>query len=664
MYYGSAWYPEHWPEARWREDLRLMREAGMNVVRIAEFAWSRLEPAEGCYELDWIERAVAAAAEFGIETVIGTPTAAPPAWLTRKYPDVLAVRESGHPERHGGRGHYSPANPRYQRFCVGIASAMAERFGRNPHVIGWQIDNEYWPYSFDPHTLGRFHAWLKDRYGTLGALNAAWSNTYWSQEYTDWAQIPAWHGWQNPCLLLMGRRFMSEVCREYQRLQYDAIRSRVEPRQWITHNFHAHKNLDFGRIGREVDFVSWDPYAGPGHLNADKMGRVLDFCRGIQGKNFWVMETQPGTMLGPNVNVTLNRGEVRRMVWHQVGHGADAVLFWQWRSALGGQEQYHGTIVAPDGSPRPLYEEVKVIGAEFARAAQALAGTTPVAPVAMLDTYPDRWALELQKHHDAYDPVTHLQSLYAPLRALGLNVDIVQPDVDLRKYRLVIAPHLHILTPAIVQNLARFIETGGHLVLGPRSGFKDEHNALLPSRQPGADLSALLCAQVAEFYALEADVPVAGRLGEGACRIWAEYLAPGTDDVEILLRYGKSNGWLDGQPAAVTRRSGAGRITYIGAWLDDALSLATVRWACEQAQVATPWDGLPNGVEISSRTSADRNVYIICNHGTSARKLVLPFSAFNLLEGRAADRELMIPANEVVVLTESKVDPAGARSCP
>ncbi len=169
----------------------------------------------------------------------------------------------------------------------------------------------------------------------------------------------------------------------------------------------------------------------------------------------------------------------------------------------------------------------------------------------------------------------------------------------------------------------------------------------------------LFVATARGLYALEADVPVTGRLGEGACRIWAEYLAPGADDVEILLRYGKANGWLDGQPAAVTRRSGAGRITYVGAWLDDALSLATVRWACEQAQVATPWDGLPNGVEISSRTGADRNVYVICNHGTSARKLVLPFSAFNVLEGRAADRELTIPANEVVVLTESTVDPAG-----
>ena len=163
MRFGCAWYPEHWPEGRWPEDLSLMRDAGMNVVRVAEFAWSRMEPAEGRYEFDWLERAIQRAADAGLDTVLGTPTAAPPAWMTSRYPEVLAVRESGHPERHGGRGHYSPANPRYQRFCVEIASAMAGRFGRNPHVIGWQIDNEYWPYSFDPYTLGRLHAWLKDR---------------------------------------------------------------------------------------------------------------------------------------------------------------------------------------------------------------------------------------------------------------------------------------------------------------------------------------------------------------------------------------------------------------------------------------------------------------------------------------------------------------------
>jgi len=631
MYYGSAWYSEHWPEVRWREDLRLMRETGMNVVRVAEFAWSRLEPAEGRYELDWLERAVAAAAEFGIETVIGTPTAAPPAWLTQKYPDVLAVRESGQSERHGGRCHYSPTSPRYREFCARIASAMAQRFGQNPHVIGWQIDNEYWSYSFDAHTMRCFQDWLQQRYGTLDALNAAWSNAYWSEDYQDWSQIPAWHGNQNPCLLQAGKLFMTGVYREYQRIQFDAIRAHAAPRQWITHNCHAHPHLDWTRIGREIDFVSWDPYLGGNHLDAVGFGPVLDFARGIQRKNTWVIETQPGFVNWDKTNACLDKGEVRRLVWHCVAHGADAVLFWQWRSALGGQEQYHGSLVAADGTPRPLYAEAAQIGAELAAAAKQLAGTTIQTPVAILDSYPDRWALTAQRHHAEYDPAQHLRSFYAPLRAAGLDVDFAMPGDDLSPYRLVIAPHLHILTPAVAEQLVAFVRSGGHLLLGPRTGFKDEHNALLPSRQPGKELAALPGAEVAEFYAIKEPVPV----GTGHAKIWAEFLNVSSPACEVRLRYGKSNGWLDDQPALVTRATGKGRVTYLGAWLDEATMTEVIARILQDAGIATI--PLPAGIELARRGP----VRIAINHTRQPQTMQLP-------DGPA----LTIPAGEVKILRD------------
>jgi beta-galactosidase len=605
MYYGCAWYPEHWPEKRWAEDLRLMRAAHLNVVRIAEFAWSRLEPREGRYDLAWLERAVNVAGKAGLAVVIGTPTAAPPAWLTQKYPDVLAVRESGRPESHGGRCHYSPTSPQYREFCRKIAAALAQRFGQNPHVIGWQIDNEYWSYSYDAHSLKRFQDWLRQRYGSLDVLNAAWSNAYWSEDYQDWSQIPAWHGWQNPCLLQAGKLFMTDVYREYQRIQFDAIRAHAEPRQWITHNCHAHPHLDWARIGRELDFVSWDPYLGGHHLDPVGFGPVLDFARGIQRKNVWVIETQPGFVNWDKINTCLDKGEVRRLVWHCIGHGADAVLFWQWRSALGGQEQYHGSLIAPDGTPRPLYAEAAQIGAELAQFAPCLAGTTVKAEVALLDSYPDRWALNGQRHHADYDPQAHLRSFYAPLRAAGLDVDLQQPGDDLSRYRLVIAPHLHILTPAIVQNLVAYVRGGGHLLLGPRSGFKDEHNALLPSRQPGKELAALLGAHVAEFYALKEPVPVTGG---GTARIFAEYLVVDAADAKALLRFGQSNGWLDGQPAMVTRAVGKGRISYLGAWLDDRTMMKVLKLRPS-----------PAGVEVSRRGP----VTIVINHGRKTQTVAV-----------------------------------------
>jgi beta-galactosidase len=578
-------------------------------VRIAEFAWSRLEPGEGRYDFDWLERAVELAASFGLKTVIGTPTAAPPAWLTQKYPEVLAGRESGLPERHGARGHYSPTSVRYMEFCRQIAAALAQRFGHNPPVLGWQIDNEYWSYSYDAQSLARFQQWLRERYGTLDNLNRAWSNAYWSEDYSAWSQIPAWYGNQNPCLLHAGKQFMSVVYREFQRNQFDAIRAHAAPDQWITHNFHAHENLDYGNIAQDVDFVSWDPYLGGDHLDPVGIGPVVDFARGIQRKNIWVIETQPGTVNWAPINSALDKGEVRRLVWHCLGHGADAVLFWQWRSAPGGQEQYHGCLIAADGTPRPLYDEVAATGRELAEHSSALANTRIETPVALLDSYPDRWALHGQKHHADYHANQHLKSFYAPLRRAGLDVDIVAPAADLKSYRLVLAPHLHILTPAIVANLVRFVTGGGHLWLGPRTGFKDEHNTLLASRQPGRELAELLGAHVAEFYALAQPVPVEG----GTASIWAEYLTPTAADTEVVLRYGQSNGWLNGQPALVSRRVGAGRISYLGAWLDDGSMQRLIAGALAQAGI--PALDLPPGLEVSRRVADDRQITILINHG-------------------------------------------------
>lgn len=640
MYFGSAWYPEHWPEQRWATDLKLMRAAGMNVVRVGEFAWSRLEPSEGDYQFDWLERAINLAADLGLVSVVGTPSAAPPAWLTKTYPDVLAVRESGRPEPHGGRCHYSPTSPRYREFCRKIAEVMAKRFGRHPNVIGWQIDNEYWSNSYDPHSMKMFHEWLKRRYGTLENLNDTWANAYWSQDYSDWSQVPAWHGWQNPCLLQAGKEFMTDVYIEFQKVQVNALRAHIAPRQWITHNCHAHPNLDWARIARELDFVSWDPYIGTGHLNPHAMGPILDFARGILRKTFWIMETQPGSVNWAPVNNSLDRGEIRRLAWHHIGHGADAVLFWQWRSAPGGQEQYHGCIVAPDGTPRPVFTEAQEIGKEIAAAAHELDGTQIETDVAMLDSYPDRWAITGQAFHADFKPAEHFNSFYGPLRTAGVDIDIQNPSDDLSSYKLVVAPHLHILTAATAAKLADYVRNGGHLLLGPRSGFKDDHNRLLLSRQPGAELAPLLGAHVADYYALEKPAPVTGTVGHGQASIWAEYLVV-TGDAEVLLRYGKSNGWIDNQPALVTRRVGNGRITYLGGWLDRDLMKQVTQWALSQANVTTV--NLPEGVELCRRSAADRDVLIVVNHSDTDQTVHLP----------GLDRQT-IAAGDVVIKTRHR----------
>lgn len=649
--FGCAWYPEHWAESQWAKDLKLMQQAGMNTVRVAEFAWSRLECAEGQFNLDWLERAISLAAEHDMKVVIGTPTAAPPAWLTQRYPEVLAIRENGQQATHGMRCHYSPTSPIYLEFCSRIAEEMARCFGHHPAVIGWQIDNEYHSFSYDPETRRQFQQWLQAKFESLENLAERWATAYWSEDYSAWDQIPLPIGNHNPGLYLAFRQFMTDVYVKFQQVQVDRIRQYSDSRQWITHNFMKwNESYDHYKLSEDLDFASWDNYVPTGHLNHLENGAMHDIVRGFKRKNFWIMETQPGQVNWGGINTALNRGEVRTMAYHAIGHGADALLYWQWRSAPGGQEQMHGTLVAPDGNPRPIYKEIAQLGGELQKLDSALDDTEPFAEIALLHSYDDRWALDFQRHHKDFDPVKHLLAYYAPLRELGQTVDVVHPHAPLSDYKLVIAPHLNILDGETAQHLLDYVQSGGHLVLGVRSGVKDLFNALLPSRQPGA-LAEIFGVHVEEYYGLVEPIPVSGERGVGTAHIWAEQLQIDAPDVQTLLCYGKSNGWLDGQPAVTTRAVGSGRVTYIGAWLDDGLMRRITTLLLNLSHLT--WTSLPDGIELCQRRRADgRTVSMFINHATTMQTVALSAVYENLLTREHHDGELKLDAYGVAVIAQ------------
>jgi len=653
---GVAWYPEQWPESAWERDLALMEDAGVRMVRIGEFAWSSMEPREGEFELDWIEKAIDQAARHGMVTVLGTPTDAPPAWLTQKYPDTLRVDADGHRARHGARRQFSYTSPRYLELCRRIASEMARRFGHDPHVVGWQIGNELTDDSFDEHSRRLFHEWLEAKYGTLDALNAHWTTAYWSQTYDRWDQVSMGGEGrqQNPALLLEYKRFVTDQWRAFVRNQTEAIRPHVAPGQFITTNLGGlgwANRFDRHLLSRDLDMISWDDYVGQGHLEPWRNGATHDLVWGWKRQNFWVMETQPGFVNWAPISNILDRGETRRMAWQAIGHGADCVAYWQWRSALGGQEQYHGTIVGPDGEPVPLYEEIRQIGREFARASPALAGTSPVSEVAILHDYDSRWAIDFQRHSRDYDPVGVLVDLYRPLRDAVQSVDIVSPDEPLGSYRLVVAPWLNVLPEALAEQLLEYVRSGGHLVLGPRSGMKDEWNALHRQRQPGP-LVEPLGGRVEQYYALLEEVPVSGIWGTGRVAVWAEQLSARTPETEVLMRYGPSNGWLDGQPAVLHRRIGQGTLTYVGGLLDESLQLAAVAWMVELAGVSPAFGPVPDGVEVCRRAGQGREVFILLNHGETPVSVDLPRSLREVLGDRPSVRRIDLPVEGVAVLVD------------
>ena len=648
---GAAWYPEQWPEAQWDKDLDRMEACHIHLVRVGEFAWSTMEPQEGKYEFAWLDHAIAKAAKHHIVVVLGTPTAAPPAWLTTKNPETLRVDENGRRAEHGNRQQFSFTDAKYRYFAHQIAEQMAIRYGHNPDVVGWQLDNEYAEPDFGPSAQSQFHAWLRKKYGSIGRLNELWTTAYWSQTYDNFDEIPVRADRENPALELDWKHFVSDTWKSYSQNQIDAIRPHADPRQFITTNTMGwFDGFDSYVVHENLDIAAWDDYIREPVYDAALNGATHDLVRGFKRKNFWVMETEPAFVNWRPTNNPLDRGQVREMAWQAIGHGADAVEYWQWRSALNGQEQYHGTLVGPDGEPVPVYPEIQRIGAEFERAGAALAGTTPHSSVAIIESYDSRWAIDFQRHAANFDPVAELVSFYRPLRDLTQAVDIVNPDAPLDGYKLVEAPALNVLPQATAEHLIDYVKHGGNLVLGPRSGMKDSYNALYPERQPGP-LVDLLGGRVEEFYALENPVPVNGEIGSGSAKVWAELLSTKAPDTQVLMRYGASNGWLDRQPAVITRRVGSGSITYIGGWLDDSLMRKLTESFVQASQVAPILSNVPEGVEVCRRTGNGKSVIIVINHTTTGQSIALPNAMKDLLQSNAsAQTQLDLPAHGVAVL--------------
>ena len=647
LWLGSAWYPEQWPEERWAEDLHLMKAHGANVVRIGEYAWSRMEPEEGKYDMDWLVRAVRLAAKYDIKVVIGTPSDTPPAWMTQNYPDVSQIQSNGQKVGHGGRRQFSISSKRYRDFCREIVARMAQALGKEPNVMGWQIVNEPTDESYDPEARAAWVVWLKQRYGTLDKLNAAWTTQYWSQRYTDWEQIPFSNDKANPGWMLEVKRFITSQWVDFHRNQRDAIRAHADPKQFITVNFGGlgwANRFDRYAANRDLDFTSWDNYVGSGHLKPYRNGATHDLVRGWKRKNFWVMEIQPGFVNWAGVSNMLYPGETRRMAWQAIGHGSDGILYWQWRNALNGQETMHGSIIGPDGKPLPVYAEVQQIGREMAKATPLIAGTHPVSDVAILQDYASRWAIDFQLHHRDYDQIEVLLDYYQPLKDARGAVDIVEAEVaPLSGYKLVVAPSLNVISETTAKRLTNYVRGGGHLILGPRSGMKDAYNALETQRQPGP-LAELLGGRVEQFYALDKAVEVGG----GKATIWAEQLSTAAPDTQVLLRYGKANGWLDGKPAAITRTVGKGRITYVGALVDDAVMKTLIDGALSKAKVARDF-AVPADVELMTREGQGRRIVILINHGRTAQTVTLPEPMTDILAG-GSKVSVNLPVEGVAVL--------------
>lgn len=655
MYYGADYYPEHWPEERWPEDARLMQQAGFNVVRLAEFAWTRMEPREGVYEFGWLDRAISLLAEHGIQAVLGTPTAAPPAWLMRAYPECFLVNRHGQRLTYGHRRNTCPTNPIYREYSRRIVQAMAEHYADNPHVIGWQIDNEFGDRCYCPVCQRAFQEWLKRKYGSLEALNQAWGTDFWSHIYTAWQEIPvplATSYTNNPGLALDYRRFMSDTYVEYQRMQVEILR-RTAPGKFITHNFmgFGYPKINYFDLAVDLDFVAWDNY--PRYRSQPDLPWLAlshDTMRGLKNANFWVMEAQSGPAGQLETGTMPRPGEIPFWAWQAIAHGADGIVFFRWRTCRFGAEEYWHGILDHDGVPRRRYREVAEMGTTLRRIGAQIFGSRSKAQAAMVLSYDSRFALQNQPVNPALSYERVFAQYYRALWERNIGVDVVPPGADLSSYRLVVAPVLYILDAATARQLCEYVERGGTLLTTCRSGVMDEHNMVVNRALPG--LLAEMCGVEVEEYdspdpdmtlTIAADAPLGHRIY--SANVWADVLEP--RGATVLARYASE--YYAGRAAITSHRFGKGRAIYVGTVAEQELVRHLIGYLCDELKLVPPLE-VPEGVEVTVREGEGGLLTFVLNGTGEEKTFELNETYQDLVSGQAVSGVVRLKPLGVMVL--------------
>ncbi|MEM9551589.1 MAG: beta-galactosidase [Pseudomonadota bacterium] len=593
---GVCYYPEHWPEKTWARDAMRMREAGLSWVRIGEFAWSRLEPQPGHFVFDWLDRAIDTLAAEELKIVMGTPTATPPRWMLTRHPDMLAVDETGQPRKFGSRRHYCFSHEGYRDASIRIAEIMGDRYGRDPRIAAWQIDNEYGCHdtvlSYSEPAREAFRIWLARQYGEIDALNEAWGNVFWSMEYRDFREVDlpnATVTQPNPSHELAFRRFSSDQVVTYNRAQATALRLRADAP--LIHNYMGRVlEFDHFKVGADLDIASWDSYpigflsdrleASPEHKAAflqqgdpDMQAFHHDLYRSVGRGRWWVMEQQPGPVNWAPYNPAPLPGMVRLWSWEAIAHGAEVVSYFRWRQAPFAQEQMHAGLLRPDSADAPGLAEAALVAREINEVGTV---DTRQADVALIFDYPSDWAWKTLPQGADFDYFRLVFAAYRACRRAGMSLDILPAEArDFSGYKLILAPALATDDTDLAEALTK---ATGLAVLGPRS-FGVTRDLTIPENRPSVPA---LQSTVAYCESLPPDHSRPVR-GGGEVKHWMESLE--TQD-KVLMQTEA------GEPVLV----GAQRTCYLAGWPDETLWDRIVALLSEATDVWT--ETLPDGLRL------------------------------------------------------------------
>jgi beta-galactosidase len=691
MYFGVDYYPEQWvfpyggtaenPEAAWERDAILMAKAGLNVVRIGEFSWGICEPEEGKYDFLWLRRVMDVMGVHGIKVVLGTPTAAPPIWLARKHPEILPLDENGLTKHEGTRRAVCLASDVFWDYSKQIVTAMAEALGDHPQLIAWQIDSgiggHQTEFSFNEESREEWHLWLEAKYQTIERLNDLLGLRYWGQIVQSWDEVPmpmhapAAH---NPALLLDWNRFCSDTIVQFVKMQADVLHE-LSPDHPVTVNLRAlTRKFDHFDMAGVVDFVSMESNAAIKSKCAE-LSCDIDIVRSLKKSDikmpdgdcgFWVIEQKAGQVNWQDVNSLVRPGLVRLFTYQLISRGASGVLYYHWRQPRIGSEKFYGALLPHhlEGNDR-VFKEISQIGEELKMLAPALKDTKVVADVCILYSHDNDWTLQQpMQPNNFFNLREHIQLIYNALHDRNIQVDFARPTEDLSKYKIVIAPSLHLLAAGEADRLKLYVQNGGTLVGTFNTGLVNEYSIAPDTGYPN-DLTDLFGMEVLEFDPLppgeENHLTFKGAFPTShmhPAKLWCDIIEP--KGCQILANYAKD--FYAGRAAMTLNTFGLGKAIYIGTMSHQHFYHDLVTWLRQTCSLH-PLLKVPENVEVSMRQKEGTRVFFLLNHQNSSVRIQFYKPMHDFLTGNTFSGNYDIPAHGVLVLDdhpENKISGANA----
>lgn len=672
FFIGASYYPEHWPEAAWQEHFRIMQDLGFNIVRLLEFAWSRLEPAEGVFDFDWVDRALDLCLRHGLKVMLGTPSAAPPVWLTHRYPDVLPVSADGIQRQAGGRHHYCVNNPHFRAATARVVERLGQHVRGRDTVVAWQVDNELGTYGstfcYCQSCVSAFRDWLRDRYGDIDTLNQRWGTVFWSQEVTDWDQVdiprPAMSSQvgSNKSAVLDYWRFASHSMVEFVAEQVGLIHA-ARAGVPVTTNWTGigAAPFDFAEMAQRLDFTSWDNYT---HDYRDAAFKH-DFVRGMKdGKQpFW----NPEQVCAPPDNQQFTRlladGAVTNATIHNIACGSDATIYFRLEQLhFGAENAYSGILDRRGGTDTRIYRELKASVPRLRQIGERVSGSQVNAQAAIVfdaesnATVSSPLPHKIKKRSEFVRHTDHfVLPYYRALSALGIEVDVVPPGQDISGYQVVVLAGLYLTTPELVKQLRAYVERGGCLVATPFTAIADQNANLIADDIP-AGLTDVFGARVTEHDCLDAGETAALQSCDAGSAelnhtgsVWCDVIQCGT--ARPLFTYRDRN---YSSPVAITLNvHGRGLAVYVGTVPADATCRDLFRSLLRDRGI-TLTDHLPDGVQIRRRYTGSQEFLFALNFTGHEQKISLDDRYTDVVTGANRSGPITIAVNDGVVLRRDR----------